>query len=323
MLNWYCTKYTTKPEKSHSVQVFDDITSTKSLASRLWNVALRSLSYRECGGLEAADTLLGTPLFSSDSNTTIRWVDVNMVRSRKLKDHEAMEALDDESCDIFYPSWVDSYYPNRPDELKHMHLYDFLAWHDWEQKEPSKSFKYYPFMGGFLKERPRPYLLNHYKYSVSEEPEKYYYSLMLLFKPWNDCDSLLGTNKTYTEAFCAFKEEAEDAVRYHNRLQQHERNDKTVRIQIDKRRTQMESEEENASEGGQENEPLLCAVSEAQEAMADFEAALNDNDGGNVDGMIESLNEDQLRIFETVKNSVQIQCLSSQAQNAKTIANVY
>ena len=81
----------------------------------------------------------------------------------------------------------------------------------------------------------------------------------------------------------------------------------------------MESEEENASEGGQENEPLLCAVSEAQEAMADFEAALNDNDGGNVDGMIESLNEDQLRVFETVKNSVQIQCLSLQAQNAKPL----
>ena len=153
VLNWYCTKYTTKLEKSHSVQVFDDITSTKSLASRLWNVALRSLLYRECGALEAADILLGTLLFSTDSNTTIRWVDVNMVRSRKFKDREAIEALDGESCDIFYPSWVDSYYPNRPDELKHMYLYNLLAWHDWEQKEPSKSFKYYPFMGGFLKER--------------------------------------------------------------------------------------------------------------------------------------------------------------------------
>ena len=64
-----------------------------------------------------------------------------MVRSRKLKDCKDIEALDGVSCDIFYPSWVDSYYPNRPDELKHMHLYDFLTWHDWEQKEPSKSFQ--------------------------------------------------------------------------------------------------------------------------------------------------------------------------------------
>ena len=50
-----------------------------------------------------------------------------MLRSRKLKDREAIEALDGESCDIFYPSWVDSYYPNRPDELKHMHLY-MISW---------------------------------------------------------------------------------------------------------------------------------------------------------------------------------------------------
>ena len=148
VLNFYCTKYTTKPEKNHNVQVFDDITFTKLLASRLWNVALRSLrslSYRECGALEAADTLLGTPLFSTDSNTTIRWVDVNMVHGRKLKDCKAIEVLDGESCDIFYPSWVDSYYPNRPDELKHMHLYDFLAWHDWEQKEPSTSHSWVAF----------------------------------------------------------------------------------------------------------------------------------------------------------------------------------
>ena len=107
--------------------MFDDITSTKSLATRLWNVALRSLSHRECGALEAADTLLGIPLFSTDANTTIRWVDVNMVRSRKLKDRATIEALDSKSSDIFFPSWVDSYYPNRAEELEDMHLHNFLA----------------------------------------------------------------------------------------------------------------------------------------------------------------------------------------------------
>ena len=96
---------------------------------------------------------IGISLFSTDKNTTIRWVDVNMVRSRKLKDRATIEALDDESSDIFFPSWVDSYYPNRAEELEDMHLYDFLAWHDWERKEPSKSTMYYPFMGGFLKKR--------------------------------------------------------------------------------------------------------------------------------------------------------------------------
>ena len=40
ILNWYITKYTTKAEKSHSNAAFQEVTSTKLLASRLWNVAL-------------------------------------------------------------------------------------------------------------------------------------------------------------------------------------------------------------------------------------------------------------------------------------------
>ena len=56
ILNWYITKYTTKAERSHAVTAFNDLTSNKSLASKLWNIALRSLSNRECGALEACDT---------------------------------------------------------------------------------------------------------------------------------------------------------------------------------------------------------------------------------------------------------------------------
>jgi len=40
VLNYYITKYTTKSEKSHAVDIFDNINSTKSLASRLFNVGL-------------------------------------------------------------------------------------------------------------------------------------------------------------------------------------------------------------------------------------------------------------------------------------------
>ena len=72
ILNWYITKYTTKAEKSHSTAAFVEVTSTKSLASRLWNVALRSLSNRECGAMEVSDTLLGISLYETDSQTVFR-----------------------------------------------------------------------------------------------------------------------------------------------------------------------------------------------------------------------------------------------------------
>ena len=60
-------------------------------------------------------------LFSTDANATIRWVDVNMVRSRKLKTEQQL-TLDGDSSDIFFPSWIDSYYPNRAEPLENMHL---------------------------------------------------------------------------------------------------------------------------------------------------------------------------------------------------------
>ena len=122
ILNWYITKYTTKAEKTHAKTAFTELTSTKSVASRVWNIALRSLSHRECGALEASDTLLGIPLYGTDPSTIFRWVDVNSIRSRRVKEHHVINALPKESEDILYRSMVDSYYPNRPTELEDTNL---------------------------------------------------------------------------------------------------------------------------------------------------------------------------------------------------------
>ena len=175
ILNWYITKYTTKAEKSCGIAEFSELTSTKSLASRLWNIALRSISHRECGALEASDTLLGIPLCGTDSDTVVRWVDINMVRSRKVKEYDLVTNLPGDSEDLFYASWVDTYYPNRPLDLETVHLYDFLAWYDKDAKQPSKEVEcYYPFFDQYLKKRKRPYLINHFRYNPQQEPEKYY-----------------------------------------------------------------------------------------------------------------------------------------------------
>ena len=98
------------------------IDKNKSLASYLWNIALRFTNNRECGALEAADTLLGIPLYGTDRNTTIRWLDVNQIRYRKLKSRKEIEALDAESTDIFYPSLIDNHYPHRPNELENISM---------------------------------------------------------------------------------------------------------------------------------------------------------------------------------------------------------
>jgi len=99
-----------------------------------------------------------------------------MVCSRRVKEHNVIIALAEDSEDILYPSWVDSYYSNRPVELESMNLHDFLAWHDMVGKQPSDSAIYYPMpmFDRFLKKRQRPFLINHYRYNAELEPEKYF-----------------------------------------------------------------------------------------------------------------------------------------------------
>ena len=51
-----------------------------------------------------------------------------------MKEKFIMKAwMDGESSDIFFPSWVDSYYANRPEELEYVNLHDFwygMTWYN-------------------------------------------------------------------------------------------------------------------------------------------------------------------------------------------------
>ena len=257
-------------------------------------------------------------MFFTDANTTIRWVDVNMVRSCRLKEKSVIENMDQESCEIFYPSWVDSHYPNRPAELENMHLYEFSSWFDLVSVEPSRLVLYYPFMGGFLKKRQRCYLVNHYKYNAEQEPEKYYYSLLLLFKPWRNSESLMGESESYLLEFEKCKDDLIGAVDYHNRLQKMQRSDQAVREQIDKRRKEIE-QEDNATAAEEIPDPIVHAYSEAQEAMVEFEEGLDNEDDVDVDAMVEKLNEDQRRVFDRVSSHLREQCSSTDSSDLEAL----
>jgi len=80
-LNSYLIKYTTKSEKCNIDFVMIDF--NKLLTSKLWNFAMRSLNNRKCGALEAADTLRNL-LYDTDSDTIVKWIDINEMR-KKLK----------------------------------------------------------------------------------------------------------------------------------------------------------------------------------------------------------------------------------------------
>ena len=69
----------------------------------------------------------------------------------------------------------------------------------------------------FHKQRKNPYLVNYYKNNVDTNLEGYYYALLLLFKPWRDCSTLIEEGKTYSEAFNKGKEELTVAMQHHGK----------------------------------------------------------------------------------------------------------
>ena len=89
----YVTSYVTKAEKSHMQDLWQEISETKSVFSRLWNFGLRCIRSRESGLYEASDMLLGDHL--SEKSDTVQWINVSMSpnRRRKLVTYRELQAL--------------------------------------------------------------------------------------------------------------------------------------------------------------------------------------------------------------------------------------
>jgi len=259
---------------------------------------------RECGALEAADTLLGIPLYGTDRNTTIRWLDVNQIRRKKLKSYKEIEALDPESTDIFHPSLVDDLYPHRPNELENISLYEFAQWYDISKIKPKNEYiEYYKIDNDkYLKRRQRGYLINHYKFNVDTQPENYFFSLLLMFKPWRKLEDLKNGEDTYAESFQKEKLHLVEALRYHEKLEELQKVFETAKQLVQQC---LDDDLQKQSQDDPEN-PVGIQNIEAGEAMQDFKdlgnKAVQEID---VSEMIARLNADQKRVFHKVINIVE------------------
>ncbi|XP_043288385.1 uncharacterized protein [Venturia canescens] len=304
-LAWYLTKYMSKSEQTHVGESFEQINNTKSVASRLWNIGLRALNHRECGALEAADRLLGYPLFMTDPETVIRWVDINIVRSRRVKPRKVIETMNAESTDIFYEGLIENY-PNRPTELNDVCLYDYAKWYDIVKAMPQRKdvvfYKLKP--GSYLRKRERGYLINHYHYDPMTNSENYFHSLLLLFQPWRCVAELKNGEETYTASYFSVHAKLPMAAEYHERLAEIAKNTKEMKELIQQKIDEMEKDQENHPVS--DNIPRGCDPIEADEAMKDF-VNLGANEAHkelNITEMIAELNEDQKRVFDLVTSTM-------------------
>lgn len=86
-LAYYVSGYVTKAERSNMQDIWQEISSDKSIYSKLW----RCLRSRECGLYEACDLIIGEHLCGKSD--CIRWIDASFPykRKRRLKDHKSFK----------------------------------------------------------------------------------------------------------------------------------------------------------------------------------------------------------------------------------------
>ena len=272
---------------------------------------MRQLTHRECGILETADSLIGSPLHATDPDTTVRWIDVNLNRARILKSKQAIDQLldnDPDSTEIFAPSLVDTFYPNRPEQLEKCNLYDFSSKYDVQTNKPSKDVESYIMQlecgTRYIKKREKDCIINHYHYKAESEAEKYFFSILLLFLPWRSVSDLKEAGETYAESYgrhsSASSSESgslsREASSYSNKILEA---DKALQAMQEKVKDQMDQVEALEDDDVPEN-ALPWAPTDIQEAMEEF----HDQDQGiepNLEDLVSKLNADQRRIFDKMK----------------------
>ena len=280
----YVSGYVTKAERSNMQEIWQEVSENKSIYSRLWSFGIRSLRFRECGLYEASDLLLGDHL--SENSDTVMWLDVSMPhkRNRRLKDHRVLKVIAEHNPDtenIIEDNLIDTFYPQRPQELEDVCFYDFVAKYDWQGRDDQGKRKY--------KRLTKARLANHKLFDPENDNQRdEYYSLVLLFCPFRDESTLLHENEMPEQAFHRLV--SSQSSNYHAKLQ----------VMLAACSNVKQINEARQADGKEDDDPQL--LGEAKTAMHDvFDMnAITCNDFM-LEERVAMLNADQRRIFENVK----------------------
>jgi hypothetical protein len=301
-LNYYITTYMTKAEKNACAEIWDACNESKSLQGALKSYALQSLKKREAGALEVADKLLGFSLYECSVNVMFLKVYKKNKRTRRLKELKDINKLNGESDNIFCPNMIDNYYPNRPESLKEICLYDFVSWYDFKTKTCDKALKSHSDCKilksglGFIHKRKNFQVVRVPKIIVNNRAtrEQYYHNILMMFQPWTDEEQLLNGVGTYFESFHISI--AENSV--NNKLYT-EFQDERTRIEEAKKMCKELLEEDDSDDDSNEEDDL------EENPLGAFDLANEEVDENHLNQLINSLNKGQRYFFDLVMNKLE------------------
>jgi ATP-dependent DNA helicase PIF1 len=306
----YVTSYITKAEKVEMEELWQELTH-KTLSSKLWSLGLKALTHRQCGAYEASDRLLGTHLYGKSES--IRFINTNEPhqRNRILKPFKELKQLKEnepDSHDIYMCSYIDTYYPNRPDTLETTCLYDFMQCYDRTplvDKIPPGCLELKNDLG-LLRKRRKMYVINHIQHNPkksADECERYYHCILMLFLPWRDETELKGDQCSFQDMFTKKKDELHEMMVHHNKLQSIQTADEMAQHKL------MSSTQEKENQAHEDD--IINAVQghqtiEAEAAMTEILLAAKQArctvSVEQLDNQLAQLNNDQIRVFNKFKS---------------------
>ena len=215
----YISKYATKAPRSE-ITDFDlnaMKNENKSTWAQLFQVASRLMKEREVGAMEARNFLLSENPIKTDA----KFLFINTVYASKrksvLKSKKDLKALPDDSTDIYYGDLIGTWYPKRPPydgpvNLKDMSLYEFAKTYERISNAAVEKYKDKSLLlrlegnAGYMKKRSGDPSTSLVIYGPSyldpfKDSEAYFFSFLLLHKPFWHESLLMGSSASYQKEF--------------------------------------------------------------------------------------------------------------------------
>ena len=215
----YISKYATKAPRSE-ITDFDlnaMKNENKSTWAQLFQAASRLMKNREVGAMEARNFMLS----ENPIQTNASFLFINSVYASKrksmLKSKKDLKSLPDDSTDIYYGDLIGTWYPKRPPydgpvSLKDMSLYDFASTYERIGNAAAAKIKDKSVLlrldsnAGYMKKRSQDPKKSLVIYGPSyldpfKDSEAYYFSFLLLHKPFWHESLLLGSSESYQREF--------------------------------------------------------------------------------------------------------------------------
>ena len=181
----YIVMYITKHEQSGLQKLWKEVENDPVLSKSIFKFAVRCLSNREVGAYEAADCVVGQELYGKSRQTVFICAQKPHLCPRVLKTLKSLREIAAQASNStrkYENDWISTYYPDRPDELEDVCLYDFRRCYDRLSTVSDDSpLPFKTVANGSLVLRNKPYLVSHPIYKFADNREDYCYSLLLLF----------------------------------------------------------------------------------------------------------------------------------------------